>query len=94
MARGALIDEPALVAALQAGELAGAGLDVFEIEPLPADSPLWDTANLMLTPHVTPAQPDKIDRSVDVIVANAAHYRAGRPMLNRLTAKDIYTHRA
>lgn len=91
MARGALIDETALVAALEAGELAGAGLDVFETEPLPADSPLWDAPNLLLTPHVTPAQPDKIERSVDVVVANAANYRAGQPMLNRLTAKDVYT---
>ncbi len=91
MARGALIDEPALIAALEAGELAGAGLDVFETEPLPSDSPLWDAPNLLITPHVTPAQPDKIERSVDVIVANAANYRSGRPMVNRLTAKDVYS---
>jgi phosphoglycerate dehydrogenase-like enzyme len=93
MARGGLIDESALLAALQAGELAGAGLDVFETEPLPVNSPLWDAPNLMLTPHVTPAQPDKIERSVDVIVANAALYRAGQTMVNRLTVKDIYTPR-
>ena len=49
--RGGIIDEDALVAALQAGQIAGAALDVTEIEPLPAESPLWDAPNLLLTPH-------------------------------------------
>ena len=52
VARGAIVDEPALVAALQAGTIAGAGLDVFATEPLPADSPLWDMNNVVITPHV------------------------------------------
>lgn len=94
MARGALIDEPALLAALETGQIAGAGLDVFETEPLPADSQLWDSPNLIITPHVTPAQPDKAKRSVDVIAVNVDRYRAGQPMMNMLTAKDIYTRRA
>ncbi len=49
--RGGIVDEAALVEALNAGEIAGAALDVVETEPLPADSPLWDAPNLLLTPH-------------------------------------------
>lgn len=56
--RGTTIDEDALVAALKAGELAGAGLDVMQVEPLPADSPLWDAPNTALTPHMAGFRPD------------------------------------
>jgi phosphoglycerate dehydrogenase-like enzyme len=52
VARGAIVDEPALIAALQNGTIAGAGLDVFATEPLPAESPLWDMENVVITPHV------------------------------------------
>ncbi|WP_369375200.1 NAD(P)-dependent oxidoreductase [Promicromonospora sp. Populi] len=55
--RGATVDEEALVAALRSGALAGAALDVMETEPLPADSPLWDVPNLILTPHVAGGRP-------------------------------------
>jgi phosphoglycerate dehydrogenase-like enzyme len=55
--RGATVDEEALVAALRAGTLAGAALDVTETEPLPADSPLWDAPGLILTPHVAGGRP-------------------------------------
>ena len=52
VARGAIVDEAALIAALRAGSIAGAGLDVFATEPLPADSPLWGMDNVVITPHV------------------------------------------
>ena len=55
--RGAIVELADLVAALEAGEIAGAALDVFEIEPLPADHPLWDCANVILTPHVAGYSP-------------------------------------
>jgi phosphoglycerate dehydrogenase-like enzyme len=91
MARGESIDEEALIDALQSGEIAGAGLDVFEVEPLPRDSPLWDMPNVLVTPHATPSMPDKTQRSIDVIVTNLKHYKEGRPLINTIDERDIYT---
>ncbi|GLQ54726.1 D-2-hydroxyacid dehydrogenase [Devosia nitrariae] len=93
MARGPVIDEAALINALHAGEIAGAGLDVFSKEPLPADSPLWDVPNVIITPHMTPALPDRTQRSIDMIIENVARYRSGQPMLNALTDKDVFSQR-
>ncbi|CAN5345638.1 hypothetical protein BH10PSE9_BH10PSE9_23200 [soil metagenome] len=93
MARGPVIDTAALLAALRTGQIAGAGLDVFDQEPLPADSPLWDAPNLLITPHATPAVPDKTQRSIDMIVTNAARYRAGEPMINAISREDVFTPR-
>lgn len=91
MARGAVIDEAALLAALQAGRIAGAGLDTTDPEPLPAESPLWDAPNVLITPHTTPRVPDRTERSVQIICENMRRYRAGRPLLNQLTPEDIFT---
>ena len=91
MARGPVVDEQALVAALQAGEIAGAGLDTFEVEPLPADSPVWDAPNTLITPHVTPRVPDRTGRSLDIIRENIRRFAAGEPMLNVLKPEDRYT---
>lgn len=93
MARGPVIDEAALVSALKAGEIAGAGLDVFTQEPLPKDDPIWDAPNVIITPHQTPVQPDRTQRSIVMIVANAERYRAGQPLLNALSQRDIFTPR-
>ncbi|MEU5259838.1 D-2-hydroxyacid dehydrogenase [Amycolatopsis sp. NPDC021455] len=92
MARGPVIDQDALVKALHSGEIAGAGLDVTDPEPLPPDSALWDAPNVLLTPHMTPALPDRTQRSIDIIAENARRYRAGEPLLNALTERDLYTH--
>ncbi|HEU5027328.1 MAG TPA: D-2-hydroxyacid dehydrogenase [Spirillospora sp.] len=91
MARGAVIDQDALVKALHAGDIAGAGLDVFDPEPLPPDSALWDAPNVIITPHMTPALPDRAQRSIDIIVENIRRYRAGESMVNVLTPRDVYT---
>jgi phosphoglycerate dehydrogenase-like enzyme len=90
LARGGVLDQDALIAALRSGQLAGAGLDVTTPEPLPPGHPLWSTPNVLITPHFTPALPDKAARSLDIIVQNFERYRAGRPMLNQLTPEDIY----
>ena len=91
MARGPVVDEAALIAALRAGTIAGAGLDVFAHEPLPPESPLWDLPNVLITPHTTPQVPDRTGRSLDVIAENIRRYRTGQPLLNQLTAADIYS---
>ncbi|MFN4282990.1 MAG: D-2-hydroxyacid dehydrogenase [Alphaproteobacteria bacterium] len=79
VARGSLVDEPALIAALQNGTLAAAGIDVAETEPLPADSPLWDMANVVLTPHTGGAGADNNDALFDVVSRNIKLYLAGQP---------------
>lgn len=91
LSRGPVVDEAALVEALAEGRIAGAGLDVFAHEPLPPDSPLWDAPNLLITPHMTPRMPDKTQRSIDTITENARRYRAGEPLLNAITPRDLYT---
>ncbi|NKY58368.1 D-2-hydroxyacid dehydrogenase [Nocardia flavorosea] len=93
MARGQLIDQEALVEALHSGQIAGAGLDVTDPEPLPPESALWEAPNVVITPHSTPRLPDRTQRSIDMIVENLRRYRAGEPMLNALTERDVYTPR-
>jgi phosphoglycerate dehydrogenase-like enzyme len=91
LARGPVVDTDALIAALRSGALAGAGLDVFEEEPLPADAPIWDAPNVLITPHQTVEMPDLAARSLDIIEENVRRYRAGEPMLNQLMPTDVYT---
>ena len=82
--RGELVDEDALIAALQSGHLAGAALDVFATEPLPADSPLWNMDNVIITPHSSSASAQAGLRSEDIFVKNLARYVAGEPLLNEV----------
>ncbi|MDP3673758.1 MAG: D-2-hydroxyacid dehydrogenase [Novosphingobium sp.] len=91
MARGPVVNEAELVRALQNGRIAGAGLDTFEVEPLPQDSPLWDAPNTLITPHVTPQVPDRTGRSADIICNNIRRFVTGEPLLNRLTRADVYS---
>jgi phosphoglycerate dehydrogenase-like enzyme len=83
VSRGAVIDEAALVDALRAGKLAGAGLDVFEEEPLPETSPLWDLDNVILTPHVSGATPLYFERTATLFADNLDRFLSGRPLANR-----------
>jgi len=83
VSRGAIIDEAALVEALRAGRLGGAGLDVYEQEPLPADSPLWDLDNVILTPHVAGVTPLYYERTAALFADNLERFLAARPLANR-----------
>src|SRR5688572_24919567 len=75
--RGPLIDERALITALKSGRLGGASLDVFDPEPLPADSPLWEMPNVMVTPHVSGTH-DRVSRyTSDLFLANLERYIRG-----------------
>lgn len=80
--RGRTVDESALIDALHSGRLAGAGLDVFEEEPLPEESPLWSMANVILTPHVGGATPREAERVAGVFLENLRRWVEGRPMMN------------
>jgi phosphoglycerate dehydrogenase-like enzyme len=71
-----------LVAALRAGELAGAGLDVFEQEPLPADHPLWTLPGVLITPHTAGYGPHLDERRLDVLLDNCRRFVAGTPLRN------------
>ena len=82
IARGAVVDEPALIQALTAGRLGGAALDVFEPEPPAADSPLWDMPNVILTPHISGGSADAGDRYVDFFIVNLQRFLAGEPLVN------------
>ncbi|MCB7137956.1 phosphoglycerate dehydrogenase [Cellulosimicrobium marinum] len=77
--RGSTVDEDALVAALHAGRLGAAALDVTATEPLPASSPLWDAPRLVLTPHVAGTRPQ---RAAELVEANLAAFRAGESLRN------------
>jgi D-2-hydroxyacid dehydrogenase (NADP+) len=83
VSRGAVIDQAALVEALRAGKLAGAGLDVFEEEPLSAGSPLWDLENVILTPHVSGTTPRYYERAAALFAENLDRFLAGQPLNNR-----------
>lgn len=80
--RGGTIDEPALVQALRAGRLAGAGLDVCAVEPLPADSPLWTMENVIITAHYAGATPIYDERAMPIFLDNLGRYVAGEPLRN------------
>jgi D-3-phosphoglycerate dehydrogenase len=82
IARGGIIDEAALVDALRAGKLGGAGLDVTEIEPLPPDSPLWDTPNLVISPHCGGISAHRVRKLIEFFCENLRRYVAGRTLLN------------
>lgn len=80
--RGAIVKLDDLVAALEAGEIAGAALDVFEIEPLPPKHPLWRMPNVILTPHVAAASTRIAERHLQVLLRNVVHFDRGEPLEN------------
>ncbi len=80
--RGPIVQEAALVRALQEGWIGGAGLDVFEREPLPADSPLWGMEDVIITPHVSGGWPGYLDAAVPLFRENLRRFLHGAPLLN------------
>jgi phosphoglycerate dehydrogenase-like enzyme len=82
IARGSVIDEAALTKALKEKWIAGAGLDVFEKEPLPQNSELWTLPNVIITPHVAGLMPDYNARAMEVFCENLRRYLAGQPLIN------------
>ncbi|HET6947193.1 MAG TPA: D-2-hydroxyacid dehydrogenase [bacterium] len=80
--RGPIVQEAALVRALQEGWIGGAGLDVFEREPLPADSPLWGMEHVIITPHVSGGWPGYMDAAIPLLCDNLRRYLDGAPMRN------------
>jgi phosphoglycerate dehydrogenase-like enzyme len=90
IARGRLVDELALRRALAAGWIGGAVLDVFDEEPLPADSPLYDTPNLVITPHTSWSSDRVLERSIDLFVANLERYLADQPLENLVDLEAGY----
>ena len=84
IARGGVVDEAALIGALRSGEIAGAGLDVFSEEPLPAESPLWEMENVVITPHIGGMSDNYIEQVLPIFEENLRHYMNGdrRSMIN------------
>ncbi len=82
IARGAVVDEQALIGALQEGRIAGAALDVFVEEPLPEDSPLWELENVIITPHNSWSTPHLKEREAALFLENLRHYLRDEPLRN------------
>lgn len=90
VSRGTLVDEAALVRALEAGRLRGAAMDVFEREPLPANSPLWARTDVLVTPHVSGFHAEYWPFIMKVFGDNFRRYAAGQPLLNIVDKKAGY----
>ena len=90
ISRGSVINETDLIKALKKWQIAGAGLDVFETEPLPEESPLWIMENVILTPHVSGFTPHYDDRATDLFVENLRRYLAGEKLLNLVNRERGY----
>jgi D-2-hydroxyacid dehydrogenase (NADP+) len=88
--RGEIIDQDALIEALNNGEIAGAGLDVTTPEPLPEDSPLWTTPGVFITPHYSGSTPHYWDRGIELLVENIRRFRTDQPMLNVVDKGEGY----
>jgi phosphoglycerate dehydrogenase-like enzyme len=88
--RGQLVDEPALIRALKEGHLAGAALDVFQAEPPPADSPLWDMPNVIISPHSASTVTQENARITELFCDNLRRYLGGRPLRNVLDTEKLY----
>ena len=92
VARGAVVRESALVAALQSGHLAGAGLDVTEIEPLSDTSLLWDDPRVIITPHVGAQSARRVDDTTQLACINLRRFLSDKPLYNRVDKRLGFPH--
>lgn len=90
VSRGGIVDEQALADALTNGQIAGAGLDVTEIEPLTSESPLWDAPNLIISPHTAGDSTEKEQRCVEILRENLHRYARGEVLLNLVDKRRGY----
>ncbi|QPC82173.1 D-2-hydroxyacid dehydrogenase [Phototrophicus methaneseepsis] len=88
--RGGVIDEKAMITALSSGKIRGAGLDVFEEEPLPSTSPLWNLDNVIISPHVGGATSTYQEQAAAIFAENLRRYVDNRPLLNALQRDTGY----
>ncbi len=92
VARGSVVDESALIDALESGQIKGAGLDVTEVEPLPQDSALWNLKNVIITPHVGAQSFSRVDDTVDLICENLQRWQAGLSLYNWVDKRLGFPH--
>jgi phosphoglycerate dehydrogenase-like enzyme len=90
VSRGGIVDEEALADVLEAGKLAGAGLDVTEVEPLPAESRLWDAPNTVITPHTAGDSSEKERRCVEILRENLIRFAHGETLMNLVDKQRGY----
>ena len=90
LGRGGIVDEAALVDVLEEGHLYGAALDVFATEPLPADSPLWEMPNVLVSPHSASTSDRENARITDIFCDNMRRFMAGEPLRNVLDTELLY----
>ncbi|TVP50593.1 MAG: D-2-hydroxyacid dehydrogenase [Halomonas sp.] len=90
ISRGGVVQSEALLRALDAGTLKGAALDVFEQQPLPADSPLWQRDDLLITPHVSGTTPFYLERALSVFIENLRAYQQGKPFITAVSVDAGY----
>jgi phosphoglycerate dehydrogenase-like enzyme len=90
ISRGGVVDQGALIQALQDRRLAGAALDVFAEEPLPANSALWKMPNVIISPHIAGNSPSYNERAVELFAENLHRFLAGLPLYNRFDAQKGY----
>ena len=90
VARGAVVEQGAVIAALRSGQLGGAALDVTDPEPPPPDDPLWEAPNLLISPHSASTAPTENERIVDIFIENLRRWQAGEALMNELDAARGY----
>lgn len=90
ISRGTIVDQTALAELIETGHIGGALLDVFETEPLPTDSPLWELENALITPHVSGTTPFYMERAIDIFLQNVKSLRTGGALVTSVDVSSGY----